>query len=454
MREIEWRSPVDAFAPLAAERGAVFFHPGAHAAMPGWSFIAAFPATRVESRNGATLIDGGTSSLSPFEAVDALHRARRSDALSEAAPPFATGLAGFIGYECGAAIEPSVRLPASPYDLPDFSIGAYDACAAFDNARGRAFICFQSRSAADRLEAALGAGGAALNAAQDAFEPPLSLTPADQYRHSVAEAMERIRAGEFFQANLSQRFIIRARASFNAFSLFAAASASSSAPFGAFLPQEGAQILSLSPERFFAVKKQADESLLIVAEPIKGTRPRGRTPDADRRLLQELMNDPKDRAENVMIADLTRNDLSRICLNHSIAEAAVCEPVSHENVHHLVSRISGVLRPELTAADALMTLFPCGSITGAPKVQAMKAIAEIEGAGRGPYCGAIGYIDDRGGADFSVAIRIAIAEREKLTVPAGGGVTLRSDPDAEYRETLAKAHAWTRIVNDRDLAVA
>ena len=140
-----------------------------------------------------------------------------------------------------------------------------------------------------------------------------------------------------------------------------------------------------------------------------------------------------------------RNDLSKICEDHSIQEEAICEAVTHASVHHLVSRISGVLRPGLGAVEALAALFPCGSVTGAPKVEAMKVIAALENSGRGPYCGAIGYMDDAGDADFSVAIRIAIVEKNRLSIPVGGGVTLRSDPGAEYEETLAKARQFLRI---------
>jgi para-aminobenzoate synthetase component 1 len=217
----------------------------------------------------------------------------------------------------------------------------------------------------------------------------------------------------------------------------------SSAGYAAFLPGREGAVLSASPELFFRIEPSSGGGARIVAEPIKGTRPRGATPEEDAALAAALLADPKDRAENVMIADLTRNDLSRICRDGGVREEAICALATHAGVHHLVSRIGGELLDGVDAAAALRALFPCGSITGAPKIEAMRAIAEIEGEGRGPYCGAIGFIDDAGASTFSVAIRTAVAERRsaalRLSLPVGGGVTLRSDSDAEYEETRTKA---------------
>ncbi|MEZ5916070.1 MAG: anthranilate synthase component I family protein [Parvularculaceae bacterium] len=272
-----------------------------------------------------------------------------------------------------------------------------------------------------------------------------------QYRAAVSEVVERIRAGEIFQANISQVLSARLCEKNTAYELFCARSnidcADGAANFGALVKLRGGDIVSFSPERFFKVSHCPD-GLSVVAEPIKGTRPRGTDPASDHRLAQDLLNDPKDRAENIMIADLTRNDLSRVCRDGSIREDEICALMTLPTVHHLVSRISGVLRAELGPLDVLEAMFPCGSITGAPKIQAMQVIADVEKRGRGPYCGAIGYIDDGGEADFSVAIRTMIATQSdsatpamgaSLSIPVGGGITVRSDPQSEYEETLSKA---------------
>lgn len=438
-REVDWRSPIAAFAPLAGRKGAVLLHSGGSAQGARWSFIATSPVAVVETRAGRTFLDGNVASTSPFEALARLHdrRRRRSDRGSELS--LRSGLIGFAGYECARSVEPSVRMRVSPYGLPDFWFGAYDAIASFDRVERRAFVAGRDEESVGLLRSELGAvGDAPLPQPQMTALRPGNFSSED-YQSAVADVIERIRSGDVFQANISQRLVATSTNGASAFSLFAAASAESSASFGAYFMIDGSALVSMSPERFFSVAEDGNGDWEIVAEPIKGTRPRGVDARDDARLLAELVGDPKDRAENVMIADLTRNDLSRICADHSIRELAICEPVTHATVHHLVSRIAGTLRPGATAATALAAMFPCGSVTGAPKVEAMNVIAAVEGSGRGPYCGAIGYVDDGGAADFSVAIRIAIVEKGEVTAPVGGGVTLRSDPEAEYAETIAKA---------------
>lgn len=437
IKEIRWRDPLAAFAPLAREPHAILFHSGDAAQGARWSFAAFRPSTTIESCGGETRVDGVRTALSPFEALVRLHRRRRS-AASGGEPPFLSGLAGYVGYECGAVLEPSAIGPAASGVVPDFAFAAYDAVAVFDRAAGRAFISAPDAGDAGSLEAALG----------DATPPPSipalhfagSSFSAERYRDAVREVIGRIEAGAIYQANISHRLLFKSDEDIDAFSIFARAISRSSAAYAAYLNAGRAQIVSLSPERFFAVTPECGRAV-IRAEPIKGTRPRGRTPAEDDALAHALMASAKDRAENVMIADLTRNDLSRICADGSIREEAIAELQTHATVHHLVSRISGALRDSVSAADALAALFPCGSITGAPKVEAMRTIAAVERTGRGPYCGAIGYADDRGGADFSVAIRTAIVSGKRVELPVGGGVTLRSNPDAEYQETLDKA-AW------------
>lgn len=441
IREIDWRSPTDAFAPMSDTPYAALLHGGESSAEARWSFVAAFPSVRIEMRDGRAFVDGRLSDWSPFEAISAAHRSRRRRSAERERPPFASGLLGYLGYEMGALVEPTAKGPPSPYALPDGAFGAYDAIASFDRRERRAFVAALDARAADRLAEALGTAPVAASPPSGFSEPVSNFTQAE-YRALVAEAVERIAAGAFFQVNLSQRFSTEARAQ-RPYDVFLTLS-KGDAPFAAFLRQENAAVISNSPERFFAVRPNGN-GWQVTAEPIKGTRPRGRTPEEDAALADALLASSKDRAENIMIADLTRNDLSRICRDGSIREAAICELASRASVHHLVSRISGDLREGLAPADVLRAMFPCGSITGAPKVEAMKAIADLEGVGRGPYCGAIGYVDDRGGADFSVAIRTLIVEDSPrgvaVSFSAGGGVTLKSDPDAEFEETLVKARA-------------
>ncbi|MEO1014723.1 MAG: anthranilate synthase component I family protein [Pseudomonadota bacterium] len=455
--EIPWRSPEAGFAPFAGGRPfAALLRTGARAADAGWAILAHAPRRTLELRDGVAFIDGESAAGRPFDVARGWLEALAASAADEIAaedaaltPPFRRGLLGFIGYEAAREFEPTLDLPASPYALPDLALGLYECSAAFHLPTRRAFVSAPDQSAARRIAASLGT-----------VEPPARLNTDEQarlctstidggrYQSMVAEAVERIRDGAFYQANLAHRpeFDLTARP----FDLFRAVASRTDASFPAFLQYKEGIILSASPERFFNVRR--DEGVLrIAAEPIKGTRPRGWTKEEDARLATELLNDPKDRAENVMIADLMRNDLSRVCADGSVREEHICRLVSYRTVHHLVSRISGRLRSGLSALEAMAALFPCGSITGAPKVAAMRTIGEFEGEGRGPYCGAIGYFDASGAADFSVAIRTAIIEPGdgSMSAPVGCGVTLRSSPEEEFEESLSKLQ-WLAPSDQKD----
>ncbi|MEQ8934594.1 MAG: anthranilate synthase component I family protein [Amphiplicatus sp.] len=436
-RDIEWRSPLDAFAPLVGEPYAGLLQAGQAARDPGWAILVAFPETVLTAREGAAFLNGARLKEAPFAALKNLAAARRYADVAGADAPFSTGLVGFIGYEMGGALEPAGAGPASPFALPDMVFGAYDAAALFDGKNRHAFILARTQSAAARVDEALGSAAVGAPELLSRVGGAASNFDAGAYRQAVAGVIERIRNGALFQANLAQQLTVEGAVS--PYGVFRRLMQGDAA-FGAYLQYSEAAIVSNSPERFFSLTPQ-EGVMRLLAEPIKGTRPRGEDKTDDARLAAELLADIKERAENLMIADLTRNDLSRVCRDGSIREEAICELLTLASVHHLVSRISGSLRPDLGAVDAFEALFPCGSVTGAPKIEAMKTIAEVEKIGRGPYCGAIGYIDDRGGADFSVAIRTMIVEGARATFPVGGGVTLRSDPQAEYLETWVKARA-------------
>lgn len=453
-RDLDWRSPLDAFAPLADEPCACLLTAGSAARRPGWAILAAFPASLLTARGGVAFLDGAPLPQGPFAALRTLRAARAEGGENPLDAPFSTGLIGFVGYEMGAALEPATAGPGSPFALPDMAFGVYDAAALFDLESRRAFVLARTDKAADRLAGALGKTPAAPRASRAAsFRGGASVASnfdEASYRSAVAGVVERIRGGDLFQANLAQHLSVETdEAPYKVFRRLMRGDAA----FGAFLKYEEGALVSNSPERFFRAWRDG-AAMRILAEPVKGTRPRGATAAEDARLAAELANDPKERAENVMIADLTRNDLSRVCREGSIREEAVCDLVSQTSVHHLVSRISGALQPGLGAIDALEALFPCGSVTGAPKIEAMRVIADVEKIGRGPYCGAIGYLDDRGGADFSVAIRTMIFENGRATLPVGGGVTLRSNPHAEYRETWVKARAMLEALGAGDTARA
>ena len=213
------------------------------------------------------------------------------------------------------------------------------------------------------------------------------------------------------------------------------------APFAGYFDLGDFVIASASPERFVTVRGRE-----VSTRPIKGTRPRGATPEEDRARANELLTSAKDRAENVMIVDLLRNDLGRVCSYGSVKVESVCRLESHPTVHHLVSEVVGTLRPDRGPIDLLRAAFPGGSVTGAPKVRAMEVIAELEPTARGPYCGSLGYIGFDGGMDTSILIRTFTLGKGWMQFPVGGGIVADSRPEAEYDETLHKAAGLLRAL--------
>src|SRR5262249_8395684 len=261
------------------------------------------------------------------------------------------------------------------------------------------------------------------------------------YLAAVRRVIEYIGAGDCFQVNLAQRLL--APDTLGALDLYGRLRERNPAPFAAlFLVADDLAIASASPERFLTVTPAGE----VVTRPIKGTRPRGATPADDAAAAAELLASPKDRAENVMIVDLLRNDLGKVCAYGSVQVTAVCQLETFRHVHHLVSEVRGRLRPGATPLDLLKAAFPGGSGTGAPKVRAMEMIGELEPAARGPYCGCLGYIGFDGAADTNILIRTFTVGRGWCQFPVGGGLVADSDPQREYEETLHKAEGLLRAL--------
>ena len=256
---------------------------------------------------------------------------------------------------------------------------------------------------------------------------------------TVRRAIEYIHAGDCYQVNLAQRLLHAA--ALPPLELYARLRRCNPAPFAGYFDLGDFVVASASPERFLRVQGREVET-----RPIKGTRPRGNTPDDDRARAAELLASGKDRAENIMIVDLLRNDLGRVCEYGSVRVPAVCRLESFRTVHHLVSEVRGRLRPDMTPIDLLRAAFPGGSVTGAPKVRAMEIIAELEQTARGPYCGSLGYLGFDGAADTSILIRTFTAGRGWLQFPVGGGIVADSIPEREYEETWHKAEGLLRAL--------
>jgi para-aminobenzoate synthetase component 1 len=440
------RAPADIFAALQPGPYSLFLDSSdTRHALGRYSFIAWQPFETIEYRDGRVFVTNSEQQLSltadPFSAVQQrlaawAHRFAPAD---ESLPPFQGGAAGFFGYELAGALE-RLHLPHYAGDMPDMAIGLYDRVYAHDHETGKGWFIIHSADA-DRARAEFAHFN--LLAAPDGIQAvPAgriewnSSHSEQQYRSAVTSVINHIRAGDIFQANLSQRFSASLPAGFDSFAHYQALRARNPAPFAAYLDLGAIRIASSSPERFLSVKDGIAET-----RPIKGTAARDENPVRDNAARAALLMSEKDRAENVMIVDLLRNDLAKVCTDDSVEVAALCEPESFARLHHLVSTVTGKLRDGQDALDLLRACFPGGSITGAPKVRAMEIIAELERRRRGPYCGAIGYIGANGAMDMNIAIRTLVYEGRGVSFSVGGGITAASDPEAEYRETLAKAAA-------------
>jgi para-aminobenzoate synthetase component I len=450
-----------------------------------FSFLTADPWSVVTAKDGRTTIrslDGKTdaSAEDPLIAVRHLLAPFASPPVP-GIPPFQGGAAGYIGYDYGAWLE---RLPRPRYDdldIPDVALGLYDWVIAWDHQRNQAWIVSTGAPAAEpsgraaRARARLEEVRRRLHRAEtEPSRSPIVLAPVaphlnasrpptfpvvghpdlsssfsrSAYLAAVARVQEYILAGDIFQANLSQRFEGPLRT--DPLTLYGRLRRLNPAPFAAYLTGPAHAIVSASPERFLRV----DVDGAVETRPIKGTTPRGIGPEHDAHLGRALTESEKDRAENLMIVDLLRNDLSRICRPGSVRVPELFALEHYSTVHHLVSTVVGQLEAEADAIDLLRAAFPGGSITGAPKVRAMEIIAELEPSRRGVYCGAIGYLSHTGAADTSIVIRSYLLRHDRAYFSAGGGIVSDSEPAAEYDETLDKARALIAAFEADDVAAA
>jgi len=387
-------------------------------------------------------------------------------------PPFQGGAAGLFAYDLGHSLERIPRAHDDEFGLPAMAVGLYDVVLAWDHSNHQAWIISQGwpeTNASARYERA--------NRRLDWFRtlirtakqdstipnPPLRNdrhVPADSlaaqypthihnkltsnfsregYLRSVQRIVEYIRAGDVFQVNLSQRLLVPAMG--DSVDLYLRLRQTNPATFAGYVDTGKFQIVSASPERFLSIRGN-----WVEARPIKGTRQRMQRAEADLYAAEELLASEKDRSENVMIVDLLRNDLSRVCQPDSVCVTQLCKLEVYEHVQHLVSAIIGRLLPDRQAIDALRVSFPGGSITGAPKVRAMEIVAELEPTARGAYCGCMGYIGFDGTMDTNILIRTVTSGRGWWQAPVGGGIVVKSDPEQEYAETWLKAEGILQAI--------
>jgi para-aminobenzoate synthetase component 1 len=415
-----------------------------HESLGRYSFIAADPAHRLVARGAETAIDGVPFAGSPFDAIERLLAMHSVEQVPDL-PPFQTGWAGQFGYGLRRHLEAVPDHGRSDHGFPDLELGWYDVVVAVDHRERRAFVLAGGDRAAARTEWALSRLDRKAGFAPPAWEiePEPDLT-ADQHRRAVRRAIDYIEAGDIYQANITQRFQAALPPGFDRLALYDALRQRNPASFAAFVDFGETALLSSSPERFLKVEGGAIET-----RPIKGTRPRGGNPATDAALGRELLASEKDRAENLMIVDLLRNDVGRVAKLGSVEVPVLIGLESYATVHHLVSVVTAALDEGKSAVDLLRAAFPGGSVTGAPKIRAMEIIAELEPTERGPYCGAIGYLSAGGAMDTSIVIRTLLIDGGRISFQVGGGIVADSDPQAEWQESLTKAKALIETLAGR-----
>ena len=456
----EWLTPMRALAAVESFPHTVLLESrGTPGESSDWTLLAFDPPWRLEVTGGVLLrIEGRESIRIPGRPLEALAAVWPSRAVVVDAPPapFVSGLAGVIAYDFKDHVERYPARARREWPTPDLSLGFYDTVWAWRRSTGEGWVVATGLAEADprrreeRARAVLEAQWSRVVRAPirewDGGHGPATRRAGyrsnftrDSYCRMVETALEHIAAGDIYQVNLAQRFLVEQSAS--PAGLYRSLREAAPAPFLAYVSLEEAAVASSSPERFFRVRGDRIETW-----PIKGTRPRGATPEEDAVLAAELRASAKDRAENVMIVDLERNDLGRVCVTGSVTVPALCEVASHSNVHHFESRVEGTLRVDAGPAEILRALVPGGSITGAPKIRSVEIIDALEPVRRGIYTGAIGYWDSRGDCDWNIAIRTLIARGGTVSFHAGGGVVADSIPEAEYEETLVKSSGMMRAL--------
>jgi anthranilate synthase component 1 len=413
-----------------------------------WSFIGFRPRSVLRW----SLADGGD----PY-ALAAEHVARFNQAPMQDASPFTGGAVGFFGYDLVRAVEPLGDPPPDPLGLPDMALMLSDVLVVFDHLRHTVTIIANADlQAQPELDRAYAEAAATIEQVREVLAGPVprgepvapgsrpvpefeSNMGRESFEAMVARIVEYIYAGDAFQVVPSQRW--SAQVPIEAFSIYRGLRAVNPSPYMYFLDFGDFQVAGASPEPLLTVTGRH-----VSTKPIAGTRPRGSSPEEDRRIEAELLADEKELAEHVMLVDLGRNDLGRVCEYGSVTVDELMEIELYSHVMHIVSSVSGTLRAEVGAMDALRSVLPAGTLSGAPKVRAMQIIDELEPIKRGGYGGAIGYLSYAGDLDTAIHIRTVVVKDGEAHVQAGGGTVADAQPDYEYLESAAKAQAVVRAV--------
>lgn len=383
-----------------------------------WSFICWHPTETITAKNGVITHNGieiGASDVFSFlqERLD-----DNKFSYPETDIPFTGGIAGYFGYDLGRQLEVIPSLTTDDINIPDMMVGIYTNVLAFDHQNNKAWKIGDAEFPKSN------------QIPTHKYTDILDWTPLktkEDYCGDIQKAINYIYAGEIYQVNLSRRFEAPLPQNFDTYAHYKNLRIINPAPYAAFMNFGDVQLASSSPEQFLSVDGENVET-----RPIKGTLPSSQSAEI-------LLNSAKDRAENTMIVDLLRNDLSKVCDYHSVKVPALCQPETFEGLHHLVSTVRGTLAKNKRPLDVLRACFPGGSITGAPKIRAMEIIEELEPTRRGAYCGAMGFVGFNGRMDTNIAIRTLIYANNKAYLQTGSGIVSDSVPEKELQESLDKA---------------
>lgn len=449
--------PAEVFALFAQEPYSVFLDSGKdNNGLGRYSFLARDPflvfsckgsTIHIEEKGGGRTFEGD-----PFTELKCLLTKYKTQKLPDL-PPLTSGIIGYFAYDMGYLLEDIPGVSIDDLNNPDCILGFYDTILIFDHHTHKAFIAasgfpeqqeeLRQQRAKARMEEL-----AALAAQAKPLPEPKAQQPAGEYQSNftrqghcdmVQKGIDYIAAGDIFQVNLTQRFT--AKVTVPPYELYRYLRHINPAPFAAYLNLEEVIVASASPERYLLVTDR-----MVETRPIKGTRPRGKDAESDRQMREELLASEKDRAELVMIIDLERNDLGRVCEFGSVRVPDLIRLEEYATVFHLVSTVVGKLSDNKDVIDVITASFPGGSITGAPKVRAMEIIDELEPVRRSIYTGSIGYIDFNGDTDLNIVIRTFIIKGDQAYYQVGGGIVADSVPELEYEESLDKARALMRAL--------
>ncbi|NKF08615.1 aminodeoxychorismate synthase component I [Clostridium gasigenes] len=442
IKEINTRlNPLEVYNIFKEEKDTIFLDSSKEdKRLSKYSFIGVNPFLNFYSMGNKSYINNEAVNGDPFNVLEELIKKYKVKIESEL--PLVSGCMGYIGYDTGRILENLPDISGEDFQIPDMKFVFYNNIIIFDIINNKVFITdlgienSRIKDIEGRILDGINLIEEEVKISNNKF---YSNFTKEEYKKAVKDLKDYIVSGDVYIANMTQRFYCNNNE--DSFEIYKKLRTINEAPFSAFMNFEDFQIISSSPERFIQVKEG-----YVTTRPIKGTRPRGHNEETDNKNKEELLNSEKDKAELLMIVDLERNDLSKVCNPHSVKVTEIFTLEEYATVFHLVSTIEGILKRDVSAVKCIKECFPGGSITGTPKIRAMEIIEELEMLKRNIYTGSIGYFDFRGNADFNIVIRTIVKKDNRAYFGVGGGITYDSIEEDEYNETLDKAKALMRVL--------